>query len=98
LTSFEVASVSILVILLAALLATGLVVATVLVWTGMNAILYARRITHDAAMTIAGLRRALRSIYDDTISESLPDDFLDLLGKLGRGRRDTAPLKGRFAF
>lgn len=28
------------------------------------------------------LGRALRSIYDDTLRESIPDDFLDLLGKL----------------
>lgn len=26
--------------------------------------------------------RALRSIYDDTLRESVPDDFNDLLGKL----------------
>jgi hypothetical protein len=26
--------------------------------------------------------RALRSIYDDTLRESVPDDFTDLLGKL----------------
>jgi hypothetical protein len=30
----------------------------------------------------ADLGRALRSIYDDTLRESVPDDFLDLLGKL----------------
>ena len=28
------------------------------------------------------LGRALRSIYDDTLRESVPDDFTDLLGKL----------------
>jgi hypothetical protein len=28
------------------------------------------------------LGRALRTIYDDTVRESVPDDFLDLLGKL----------------
>jgi Anti-sigma factor NepR len=28
------------------------------------------------------LGRALRSIYDDTLRESVPDDFKDLLGKL----------------
>jgi hypothetical protein len=27
--------------------------------------------------------RALRSVYDDTLREEVPDDFLDLLGKLG---------------
>lgn len=26
--------------------------------------------------------RALRSVYDDTLRETVPDDFLDLLGKL----------------
>ena len=28
------------------------------------------------------LGRALRSIYDDTLRENVPDDFIDLLGKL----------------
>jgi len=26
--------------------------------------------------------RALRTIYDDTVREPVPDDFMDLLGKL----------------
>ena len=26
--------------------------------------------------------RALRNVYDDTLREDIPDDFLDLLGKL----------------
>jgi hypothetical protein len=26
--------------------------------------------------------RAIRSVYDDTVREEVPDDFLDLLGKL----------------
>jgi hypothetical protein len=26
--------------------------------------------------------RALRTVYDDTLRENVPDDFLDLLGKL----------------
>jgi hypothetical protein len=30
----------------------------------------------------ADLGRALRSIYDDTLRESVPDDFASLLGKL----------------
>jgi hypothetical protein len=30
----------------------------------------------------ADLGRALRSVYDDTLRESVPDDFHDLLGKL----------------
>lgn len=28
------------------------------------------------------LGRALRSVYDDTLRETVPDDFKDLLGKL----------------
>ena len=28
------------------------------------------------------LGRALRSIYDDTLRETVPDDFLNLIGKL----------------
>ena len=28
------------------------------------------------------LGRALRTIYDDTLRESVPDDFMNLLGKL----------------
>ena len=30
----------------------------------------------------ADLGRALRSVYDDTLREIVPDEFLDLLGKL----------------
>jgi len=30
----------------------------------------------------AELGRALRSVYDDTLRESVPDEFTDLLGKL----------------
>jgi hypothetical protein len=28
------------------------------------------------------LGRALRSVYDDTLRESVPDDFLNLIGRL----------------
>ncbi len=28
------------------------------------------------------LGRALRTVYDDTLRENVPDDFLDLIGKL----------------
>jgi hypothetical protein len=28
------------------------------------------------------LGRALRTVYDDTLRESVPDDFLNLIGKL----------------
>jgi hypothetical protein len=30
----------------------------------------------------AALGRALRSVYDDTLREAVPDDFIQLLGKL----------------
>jgi hypothetical protein len=30
----------------------------------------------------ADIGRALRSVYDETLRENVPDDFLDLLGKL----------------
>ena len=30
----------------------------------------------------ADVGRALRSVYDETLRENIPDDFLDLLGKL----------------
>lgn len=30
----------------------------------------------------ADVGRALKSVYDDTLQEEIPDDFLDLLGKL----------------
>jgi hypothetical protein len=30
----------------------------------------------------ADLGRALRSVYDDTLRETVPDEFIDLLGKL----------------
>ena len=28
------------------------------------------------------LGRALRTVYDDTLRETVPDDFMDLIGKL----------------
>ena len=34
----------------------------------------------SSAPPISGAR--LRTVYDDTLRESVPDDFLDLLGKL----------------
>ena len=30
----------------------------------------------------ADIGRALRSVYDDTVREDVPDDFMDLLSKL----------------
>jgi hypothetical protein len=33
--------------------------------------------------TGGAITRALRSVYDDTLHEDVPADFLDLLGKLG---------------
>lgn len=31
---------------------------------------------------VSDVGRALRSVYDETLREDVPDDFLDLLGKL----------------
>lgn len=36
----------------------------------------------DRRKPVADVGRALRSVYDDTLRESVPDDFMDLLGKL----------------
>jgi len=33
--------------------------------------------------TGGAISRALRSVYDDTLREDVPADFIDLLGKLG---------------
>ena len=76
------------VILLAIFLVPGLVVAAVLVWTGTNAILHGHGMRQEAAITIATLQRVLRSVYRDTVRESLPDDFLVLLRKLTRHGSD----------
>lgn len=37
-------------------------------------------VRHDKKNPIG---RALRSVYDDTLGEKIPNDLLDLLGKLG---------------
>lgn len=76
------------VVLLALFLVPGLVVAAVLLWVGTNAILHGRGMRQEAAITVATLRRVLRSIYRDTARESLPDDFLVLLRKLTHYRWD----------
>lgn len=68
-------------IILALALIPALVVGSVLVWVGTDAMLH-RRGTRDVALAIVGVGQALRSIYDDTVRQSLPDDFIDLLGKL----------------
>lgn len=36
----------------------------------------------DRRKASADIGRALRSVYDDTLREAVPDDFTDLLGKL----------------
>ena len=36
----------------------------------------------DRAARKGDLGRALRSVYDDTLREPVPDDFLNLIGKL----------------
>jgi len=46
--------------------------------------LHGRSVTDEAALTIARLKRALHTLYDDTSRESLPAEFVDLLGKLTR--------------
>lgn len=69
------------IIILAVCLVPGLVVGSVLLWVGTDAMLHGRG-TRDVALAILGLGQALRSIYDDTVRQSLPDDFRDLLGKL----------------
>jgi len=38
--------------------------------------------TSDRTARKGDLGRALRSVYDDTLRESVPDDFLKLIGKL----------------
>jgi hypothetical protein len=38
--------------------------------------------TSKKARRPSELGRALRSVYDDTLRESVPDEFLSLLGKL----------------
>ena len=73
------------------LLVLELVVAAALIWIGTNAILHGRGLGREAAITIANLRRALRSVYDETVREALPNEFVELLGKL-RGRQAA---KGR---
>jgi hypothetical protein len=36
----------------------------------------------DRGKRTTDVGRALRSVYDDTLRENVPDDFMDLLGKL----------------
>jgi hypothetical protein len=38
--------------------------------------------TKPRARRSADIGRALRSVYDETLREDVPDDFTDLLGKL----------------
>ena len=83
------------VILLAVILVPGLVIAATLLWIGTNAMLHGRGITQDVALAIASLRRALRSIYDDTARESLPQDLLDLLATLKQPRPARAKPEAR---
>lgn len=73
------------IIIVAVCLIPALVVGSVLLWVGTDAMLHGRG-TRDFALAILGLGQALRSIYDDTVRQSLPDDFRDLLGKLTDAR------------
>lgn len=75
------------IIILAFCLVPALVVGSVLLWVGTDAMLHGRG-TRDAALAIFG--QALRSIYDDTARQSLPDDFVDMLGKLTEHRQPAA--------
>src|SRR3954449_12037291 len=45
--------------------------------------------TSDRAARKGDLGRALRSVYDDTLREPVPDDLVNLIGK--RGNRHRAP-------
>lgn len=69
------------IIILAVGLVPALVVGSVLLWVGTDAMLHGRG-TRDVALATLGVGQALRSIYDETARQSLPDDFRDLLGKL----------------
>lgn len=42
----------------------------------------AARATKKRSQRGSDVGRALRSVYDETLRESVPDDFMDLLGKL----------------
>lgn len=37
----------------------------------------------DGSERERAMGRALRSVYDEAVQEAVPDDLLDLLGKLG---------------
>ncbi len=76
------------IIILAVCLIPALVVGSVLLWVGTDAMLHGRG-TRDVALAIPGLSQALRSIYDDTLRQSLPGDFLGLLGKLTEHRQSV---------
>ncbi len=75
---------NLLVILLTACLLSGLVAGAQLLSIATKAVLHCRGLTAEAAATIADLRSVFRSIYRDTVRESLPQDFHVLLGKLAR--------------
>ena len=89
-TFLKVSAVDFWVIVLSAGLLAALSIAAALLWVGINAILHGRGLTREAAITVTNLSRALRSIYNDTLGEALPDDWRDLLRKLARpGRREA---------
>ena len=77
-------------ILLASCMVASLVLAATLLSVGINAILHQHRLMGEAPITVASLAPALRSAYNATVREALPQDFLDLLRKLtvqARARR-----------
>ncbi len=80
----KVRSVTFSIVLLTLALVPPLVVGAALLWIGTNAMLYGRRITHEAAIAFANVWGILSPLYRDTLHESPPRDILDLVGKLSR--------------
>lgn len=50
---------------------------------GARSALRSRRADSDLKKLEPQIGRALRSVYDETVSETIPDEMLELLGKLG---------------
>lgn len=79
------------IIILAVFLVPAIVIGSVLLWNGTDALLHGGEITRDVGLALESLGRALRSTYDSTARESLPDDFLHLLGQLTNRWQQTQP-------
>ena len=80
-------------ILLASCMAAGLIVAAMLLWVGITAMLHQHRLMGERFITTASLGPALRSLYDGTAREPVPEDLLNLLRKL----TSPAPRETRLA-